>query len=227
MPQTVKRIVCLANSRMWGGSCVAGKELLIGGKIGGWIRPVGAVEGAGLPPWVRQYTDGSEPQLLDIVEVPVLGMVPAGHQRENWLVDESRRWTKVGSVSSIVLRNLVDPVEGLWIDGESTISGLNDRFTVEKVSTIKDSLRLVKVDKLYLKVWKPGEAFGDDKRRVYGRIWVSGTEYRLSVTDTEIERKYLAQPDGYHSIDDCYLTVSLGKPFEDNVYKLIAAVIRV
>ena len=45
MPQTVKRIVCLANSRMPGGNCVAGKEVLVGGKIGGWIRPVGAVEG--------------------------------------------------------------------------------------------------------------------------------------------------------------------------------------
>lgn len=224
MPATVKRIVCLANSRMPGGTCVAGKEVLIGGKIGGWIRPV--CDSEGLPPWVRKYPGGSEPQLLDIIDVPVLAMAPAGHQQENWLVDEGRRWTKVGNLSSRVLRNLEDPVDGLWIDGESTTSGLNDRFAVEMASTIKDSLRLVRVDKLDLKVWQPGKAFGDDKRKVRGRILVSGTEYQLSVTDPNIEKEYLAQPDGDYRIDGCCLTVSLGKPWKGNVYKLIAAVIR-
>ena len=43
MPATmVKRIVCLANSRRPGGRCVAGKEILEDGQIGGWIRPVSA-----------------------------------------------------------------------------------------------------------------------------------------------------------------------------------------
>ncbi len=223
MSQIIKRIVCLANSRMPGGTCVAGKEVLVGGKVGEWIRPV--CDNDGLPPWVRQYTDGSEPQLLDIIEVPVLGMVPAGHQQENWLVDESRRWTKVGNLSFRALRNLEDTVDGLWIDGESTASGLNDRFAVEMADAIKDSLRLVKVDKLDLKVWQPGKDFGNETRRVYGRFWVSDTEYQLSVTDPEIEREYLDQPDGYYSIGNSYLTVSLGKPYEGDVYKLIAAVI--
>ena len=226
MPQTVKRIVCLANSRMWGGSCVAGKELLIGGKIGGWIRPVGAIEGEGLPPWIRQYSNGSEPRLLDIIEVPVLDMAPAGHQQENWLVDESRSWTKVGDLSSKVLPNLADPVDRLWIDEEGTTSGLNDRFAVEMADTIEDSLRLLRVAKLDLKVWQPGKDFGNETRRVYGRFWVSDTEYQLSVTDPEIEREYLAQPNGYCSIESCYLTVSLGKPYKGDIYKLIAAVMR-
>ena len=223
MPQTVKRIVCLANSRMPGGTCVAGKEVLVGGRIGGWIRPVCDTDG--LPPWIRKYVDGSEPQLLDIIEVPVLEMSPAGHQQENWLVDESRSWTKVGNLSRRSLRNLEDTVDGLWIDGESTTSGLNDRFAVETADTIEDSLRLVMVDKLSLKVWQPGKDFGNETRRVYGRFWISGTEYQLSVTDPEIEREYLAQSDGCYSIEDCYLTVSLGKPYKGDIYKLIAAVI--
>ena len=36
---------------------------------------------------------------------------------------------------------------------------------------------------------------------------------------------YLAQPDGNYEIGECYLTVSLGEPFGDACYKLIAAVI--
>ena len=133
----------------------------------------------------------------------------------------------MGTLSSRVLRNLEDPVDGLWVDGESTTSGLNDRFAVENASTVEDSLRLVRVAKLDLKVWQPGKGFGDETRRVYGRFWVSGTEYQLSVTDPEIGREYLAQRNGYYSIEDCYLTVSLGKPYEGDVYKLIAAVITV
>ena len=223
MSPSVKRIVCLANSRMPGGTCVAGMEVLVGGKIGGWIRPVSDIDG--LPSRVRKYSDGGEPQLLDIIEVPVLGMTPAGHQQENWLVDEGRSWTKVGSLSYRSLRNLEDVADGLWIDGESTTAGLNDRFVVEMADTIKDSLRFVMVDKLDLKVWRPGKDFGNETRRVYGRFWVSGTEYRLSVTDIEIEREYLAHPDGYYTIEDCYLTVSLGRQYEGHIYKLIAAVI--
>lgn len=38
MPYT-KRIVCLANSRKYKGSCVAGKEIM-GNAFGGWVRPV-------------------------------------------------------------------------------------------------------------------------------------------------------------------------------------------
>ena len=226
MAPTVKRIVCLANSRMWGGRCVAGKELLVGGRIGDWVRPVGATEGEGLPPWNRQYSDGSEPQLLDIIEVPLSKKTPAGHQQENWLVEGRRRWVKAGNLPFRSLRNFEDRVDGLWIDGQSTTSGLNDRFAVDMAVTIRESLRLVKVAKLDLKVWQPGEHFGDEKRRVYGRIWLSGTEYQLSVTDPEIEQEFLAQPNGYYSIDNCYLTLSLGKPHEGNIYKLIAAVIR-
>ena len=211
---------------MPGGTCVAGKEILVGSKIGDWVRPVGAIEGEGLSPQILEYSGDGDLRLLDIIEVPVLGMTPIGHQQENWLIDEGRRWTRVGKLSSYLLRNFEDPVDGLWIDGESTICGLNDKFAVEMASAIKNSLRLVRVDKLDLKVWQPHIEFGDDRWRVYGRIWVSDTEYRLSVTDHEIEREYLAKPEGYYRIHNCYLTISLGKPFEGSIYKLIAAVMR-
>jgi len=40
---TVKRIVCLANSRKLQGRCIAGREI-VQGKPGAWIRPVSARE---------------------------------------------------------------------------------------------------------------------------------------------------------------------------------------
>ena len=74
-------------------------------------------------------------------------------------------------------------------------------------------------------VFKPGEAFGNLKRRVQARFSHSGWEYRLWVTDPGYERKYLAQPDGDHLIGDCFITVSLGEPFNDACYKLVAAIL--
>ena len=44
-----KRILCLANSRMFGDRCIASKELLADGpQVGRWIRLVSGREKAGL-----------------------------------------------------------------------------------------------------------------------------------------------------------------------------------
>ncbi len=83
---TVKRIVCLANSRKLNGRCVAGVELS-GGERVGWIRPVSAREHGEVSEYERQYEDGSDPRVLDIMDVPLLETLPKGCQQENWLLD--------------------------------------------------------------------------------------------------------------------------------------------
>ena len=45
------------------------------------------------------------------------------------------------------------------------------------------------------------------------------------VTDPGYERSYLAQADGDYRIGECLLTVSLGEPYNDACYKLIAAIV--
>jgi len=79
---TVKRIVCLANSRKLNGRCIAGKELL-GGRSVGWIRPVSAREHEEVSEYERQYEDGSDPQVLDIIDVSLLDPRPKSYQQEN------------------------------------------------------------------------------------------------------------------------------------------------
>jgi hypothetical protein len=71
----------------------------------------------------------------------------------------------------------------------------------------------------------PGEAFGNSKRRVQGRFVHHGSEYRLWITDPSYERTYLAKPDGDYKVGESFLTVSLGEPFNDACYKLIAAIL--
>ena len=86
-------------------------------------------------------------------------------------------------------------------------------------------LRLIQVEELALEVFAPGEAFGNTKRRVQGRFVHTGQKYAFWVTDPRYERRYPAKLDGSYRIGECHLTISLGEPYKDSFYKLIAAII--
>ena len=172
----------------------------------------------------RQYEDGSDPQVLDVIDVPVLESEPKDYQTENWLLDPKCYWEKAGRLSTSDLAALTDPVTPLWGDGHSTYNGLNDKVPLAVARSVTGSLRLLRVDGLRLVVSRPGEAFGNDKRRVQGRFRHAGREYALWVTDPGWERTYLAKLNGTYDVGGCYLTISLGEPYQDACYKLIAAV---
>lgn len=221
---TVKRIVCLANSRKLNGRCVAGIELS-GGRRVGWIRPVSAREHEEVSEYERQYEDGGDPRLLDIMDVPLIAHRPKEYQQENWLLDPNHCWQRVARLRWSDLDALADPVGRLWVDGDNTYNGLNDRIALAKASGIHSSLRLVRVDRVTLSVFKPGEAFGNPKRRVQGQFRHAGVDYHLWVTDPIYERAYLAKPDGEYAVGEGFMTVSLGEPHNGYCYKLIAAII--
>jgi len=221
---TVKRIVCLANSRKLNGRCVAGVELS-GGRPVAWIRPVSAREHGEVSEYERQYEDGSDPRVLDIMDVPLLDSLPKGCQQENWLLDPDQYWVKIGRAAWSDLHRFADPVAPLWINEHHTYNGLNDKVPLSLANGLGSSLRLVHVARVTLSVFKPGEAFGNPKRRVQGRFRNHGMEYQLWVTDPSYERAYLARPDGDYEIGESFLTVSLGEPHNEACYKLIAAII--
>lgn len=221
----VKRIVCLANSRKLSGRCIAGRERTTTKPVGNWIRPVSAREHGEVSEYERQYEDGSDPYVLDLIDIPVKRPKPEGCQSENWLLDPKYYWEKAGIFPVNELSSLTDPTESLWIDDFSTNHGRNDRIPMSVESEIDSSLRLVEVENLVLKVFAPGEAFGNSKRRVQGQFEHAGQSYALWITDPVYEKKYLAGNDGSYRIDKCYLTISLGEPYNNAIYKLIAAII--
>lgn len=221
----VKRIVCLANSRKLSGRCVAGKVWPAVPASAGWIRPVSARPHQEVSEYERQYQDGSDPRVLDIIDVPLLNACPASYQSENCLLDPNFYWVKCGSASWNDLVTLADPAGSLWANGDSTQSGLNDRIADAVAASLTSSLRLFHVDSVDLCVLQPGAAFGNSKRRVQGRFVHAGVHYWLWVTDPIYERRYLAMPDGQYKTGPAFLTVSLGESFNGYCYKLIAAII--
>ena len=221
----VKRIVCLANSRKMSGRCIAGKELMADGRPGGWVRPVSDRENEEVSEDERQYEDGSDPHVLDVIDVPVLNAHPKSYQRENWLLDPCYYWKKVHRFARNQLTQLLDPVGPLWINEHSTANGRNDKVPFSFTNSLDSSLRFIKVDRLELSVSQPGREFGNNRRRVQGRFKHGGTDYWLRVTDPTYERQYLQRPNGGYPIEERYITVSLGEPYRGYGYKLIAAII--
>lgn len=223
-PVTIKRLVCLANSRKLRGRCVAGRELFQGNPAG-WIRPVSDREHEEVSARERQYQDGSEPRLLDIVDIPLLEPRPKSYQQENWLLDPNWYWTVRGTFPHASLGLLTEAPGPIWINGYHTYHGFNNYVPVEAVGGINSSLKLIAVHGLQLHVHRPGEAFGDMTRRVQADFSFSGVNYGLRVTDPAIEIVYLAQADGVYALGASYLTISLGEPYGGNCYKLVAAII--
>ena len=230
---TVKRIVCLANSRKEGDRCIAGKELLEGERMGGWIRPVSDRGDEAVNSFERQYQDHSEPRVLDVIGVPVLEARPSTYQSENWLLDPHSTyphhfWHKVCRFTFEDLKLLTDPTGPLWIDGHSGSNGRNDRIPLYLANAIDSSLCLIQVDRLELSTSNAKhkqKVPGVSPYRVQGRFRCDGVEYRLSVTDPIYEQAYGQRPNSRYTLDACFLTVSLGGAHKNFAYKLIAAII--
>lgn len=220
----IKRLVCLANSRKLQGRCIAGRELR-GGKPGAWIRPVSDREHEEVSEYERQYEDGSDPRVLDIIEIPLLVAKPKSRQPENWLLDPEKYWHKVGEFNYDQLSALTDGPGPIWTNGHSSNIGLNDYLPIKEADRTDSSLKLISVGGLRLHIHRPGENFGNPKRKIRADFSFSGMNYSLSVTDPSIEAAYLAKADGFYTLGPRYLTISLGEPFDGNCYKLVAAII--
>lgn len=220
-----KRIVCLANSKRPGGRCVAGKEVLRSG-YGDWIRPVSARPSAEIRLEERQYENGGEPEILDIIDVPMIAAVPRVHQTENHMIDAEFYWTKKGELTWANLDGLVDAPPALWGNGDSTYHGKNDRMTQTAACEYRNSLWLIKPEDVVIRVLTPGAAFGNPKRRVRAQFTYQGVQYDLMVTDLAAEKAFLARPNGEYSLENVPFCISLAEAHTDGYcYKLVATII--
>jgi hypothetical protein len=215
-----KRLLCLANSRKLSHRCVAGKEVSDGAQ-GIWIRPVSIREHGELTPLERRFDDGRDPQVMDVMDVPLTKAQPRGCQQENWVIGTTPPLMFIRRASWSEIRTLCDPEGPLWSDGHSTARGQNDEIPIQIADTLTSSLRLLRVEHLTVSVfiyW--------NKKRVQGRFHHAGTDYWLWITDPTYEDRFKAGPEGDFALGESLLTISISEPFiEKNAcYKLIAAI---
>ncbi len=216
------QMVCLANSRKYGGRCIAGKEIAEDGKFAGrWLRPVSQEDWGTLSVRCITLQDGATPNLLDILTVPIQGRNPKHCQQENAVVDQTRAWRRKGSLPSDRLPALTDDVEALWINGWDSRHGLNDRIPQDVAeSRVRSSLLFIQPAELRICV----EEFVNSPLKVRVKFHFKNVEYGLTVTDPMVEFAYSQKPLGEYPVTqkDVYLCVSLGEPFEGYCYKLAA-----
>ena len=214
-----KRILCLANSRKRTERCVAGIEI-IDHKPAGWIRPVSGRPDHEISPKERRLTNGDEPRLLDLIDIPVREHSPWLHQHENWLIDQHEGWTFVKSIAWEHLALVVDKTESLWPNGHHSKHGVNDHVPLEEAESLETSLKLIHVPNVQLTVFKQYY-----RPQLRARFSSCGDEYVLKVTEPIMEADYFARGDGEYELGESYLTISLSEPFQGACYKLAAAVI--
>lgn len=194
-----KVIACLAKSIKHGGYCIAGKEL-VSDREGGWIRPVSDREDEEISIVECRCGDGAEPDLLDLLSIPMLQPRPSAYQSENHLIDPELPWNKQGRITYQDCISLIDTVEGpLWSNGYSSFYGTNDRLPQEVAAGFSHSLVLIRPEDLAVCVETEGAEFGNPRRRTRAAFSLNGQRYKLVVTDPLIREQYRSHP-GRHTI---------------------------
>jgi hypothetical protein len=219
-----KTIVCLANSWKFGsGRCVAGREVPPPGG-GAWVRPVSAREGQEVSEPERQYQDGQDPRVLDIIEIEMLRPQPHGHQQENHLIDPDHHWVKRGAATWAQLQATAETPGTLWTNGYSSSNGINDKVPQQIALTLQSSLYLIRPDDLIVSVgMEPGFDGAPAKRKVRAQFKFGGIDYRFASTDPVVSRHL---GDGDTRFPEALLCVSLAaEALSGYCYKLVAAVI--
>lgn len=216
-------VVCLANSRKYGGRCFAG--LLLDGS--GWLRPVsrdrashGALKNAAM-----RLPDGTEPKLLDTVVFKVSAPRPLGYQMENWEL-AGGQWTRSTYEVS------PDFLHAQLVKGPALLGGTDDREPLGRFNSKEPgpSLALISPDRNEVSWERHKTSLG--QRQVRAAFRLSRQPYNLVVTDPEWESRvplgegaYSSEELGVASGTSILLTVSLGEPLEEYCYKLVAGVI--
>jgi hypothetical protein len=228
--------VILANSiRHAPCRCVAGREVVSDRPpvtFGPWIRPVSAHgDGELFEPEIK-LEDGTQPAILDVVDVPLAGPRPLPHQPDNWLIQRRGQWRKVGRMSAAYLSRLEENPPHLWLDGKHS-DRTADRCFVEK--SPPQSLWLIRPRDVRLRFWSEPIADSEaHKRRRRAVFRYGGIEYDLPLTDQRLTSRFEEQifavdepplevtlPNG----DAYLLCVSLTTAYRGFHYKVVATVI--
>lgn len=213
------RLICLANSWKHGDRCIAG----INPTTGQWIRPVFPSCDDGRIPEKVRLIQGTEPALLDILEIPLEESGPDfGFSIENRTIQPGE-WHRLGQVKPgdllpycpLSLTLLHNPAKSIPVSHLQSLP-LDQRCTLQLVYVQK--IRVQGVPRV-----RGGYRWRGELITPKGQSLAD-----LSITDPVFLDRLES---GYRPSRPCLVTLSLSMPFqgddlagEDHCWKLIAAV---
>lgn len=213
------QIICLANSWKHGDRCIAGINSL----KGLWIRPVSSLPDGRIPKEMR-LIGGTEPALLDVLEIPLAKIGSNfGFECENLSVLPGK-WRRVGKVPPGYLNK--------YCSNEEYILHNDRRYvTVSFLQSLpvsgRRTLQLVKAVELSVRVI--GQRFEGSEKWEGSLVTANGQRLTTTITDPVFIRRLEL---GYRPQNPCLVTVSLSMPWRPHdweedapCWKLIAAVV--
>jgi hypothetical protein len=234
-------MVVLAKSYKPGGRCIAGKLVEYTNKntvkVGKWVRPV-ANDNTGhgaLTDQMYRYDDGKEARVLDIVEIPILKHSPIDGQPENYIIDESKKWKKIGSLRADCIQNISEDIEDLWNDPNAKSHIVTEKY--DQDGLISQSLCLIKPSNLLITLSNNLNEYEQCyKKKIVASFSYLGVNYEnISVTCPSTRRLLSNQYPGegqdpvtmpLRNVDNYVFCMSLSPKFgnDGNHYKLVATV---
>lgn len=213
------QIICLANSWKRGDRCIAGINSL----TSQWIRPVSSLPDGRISPEMR-LIGGTEPALLDILEIPLDKTGPDfGFENENIFILPGA-WQRVRQVLPAYLNKYCS-------DGEQILHNTERYVTVSFLQSLpvtqRRTLQLVKVVEFSAR--SIGQRFKGGEKWQGSLVTTTGQRLTATMTDPVFVRRLEL---GYRPKNHCLVTVSLSMPWrpsdwegDDPCWKLIAAVL--
>lgn len=218
-----KKFICLAKSKKYDRFCIAGKEILADGSIGGWIRPIHP-ETNSIPESDCIFNIG------DIISVNISDKHQHNTQPENYLISKDANWNIEGKWDKSKLNLLLDDPDSIWSIGNLCCSshGINDKVDENVAISHNNSLLFLFLPKAI--VWKKDQST-DIKNSIKLRLnfIFKNEKYSLVITDPRLSGMFWNKLNlGEHEvIYNNFITISLGEPFYGYCYKLIAGYINV
>ena len=209
------KLLCLANSYKEGGRCIAGILLdndhnpILKNHSPIWIRPVCNAEHGQIPNHLCQNI-----QPLDIIEINGTNNVGSGYQSENTSFDESEILS-IGKANRNILNNLYSNTNLIF-------GNRGKALPEDTIKTLNYSLILVNLTE-----FKIVEKDYEDKEHSQVRLKFSynNSSYDLPVTDPIFLDSYSNNKTILNDKNDIDVVLSLGVPFNNWYYKLVATII--
>ncbi|HBB31076.1 MAG TPA: hypothetical protein DDZ80_22405 [Cyanobacteria bacterium UBA8803] len=215
----VTRLICLANSWKRGDRCIAGINTF----KGQWIRPVSNLPDGRVPKEMR-LIGGTEPALLEVLEIPIAKTGPDyGFESENLSILPGK-WRRVGQVPPPYLLKYCSQEEYILHNDQRyvTVSFMQSLPPVQR-----RTLQLVKA--VELTVRPIGQRFEHVDKWEGSIVTANGQQLTATITDPVFIRRLEL---GYRPTNQYLVTVSLSMPWrpdnweeDDPCWKLIAGVV--